>query len=167
MISLRSSETIKYGIFAGAVGGLAEVAWVSLYSALTGGDPAIVARGVTTAAAISVLLPTAPVTLGITVHMMLAVLLGLALAGLWQALALRVTGVSGLYAAALAALVLVWTTNFFVILPVVSPEFVHLVPYSVSLTSKLLFAIAAAEVLRRCVVPADVATVSVKEYPSG
>ena len=39
--------------------------------------------------------------------------------------------------------------NFFVVLPVVEPSFVHLLPYSVSLVSKLLFGVAAAETLRR------------------
>ena len=54
---------------------------------------------------------------------------------------------------AFAALAAVWAINFFVILPVLSPAFVHLVPYSVSLMSKLLFGFAAAETLRRCALP--------------
>ena len=49
----------------------------------------------------------------------------------------------------LAALAGVWAINFFVVLPIVSPAFVHMVPYAVSLTSKLLFGVAAAAVLRR------------------
>ncbi len=44
--------------------------------------------------------------------------------------------------------------NFFVVLPAVSPTFVNLVPYSVSLISKLLFGLAAAEILRRYAMPA-------------
>ena len=48
----------------------------------------------------------------------------------------------------LAALAGVWAVNFFVVLPIVSPAFVHIVPYAVSLTSKLLFGVAAAEVVR-------------------
>jgi hypothetical protein len=48
-----------------------------------------------------------------------------------------------------AALAIVWGFNFFVLLPLISPDFVHLVPYPVSLASKLLFGLAAAEVLRR------------------
>jgi len=39
--------------------------------------------------------------------------------------------------------------NFFVVLPIVSPAVVHMVPDAVSLTSKLLFGVAAAEALRR------------------
>ncbi len=48
------------GILAGMAGGLAEVAWVSLYATATGGDPASLARGVTTAAGVSALLPASP-----------------------------------------------------------------------------------------------------------
>ena len=104
----------------------------------------------TTAAGVTALIPAAPVAMGIAVHMVFAVLLGVALAGLWQVLARRDSRGSGLYAVALAVLATIWAINFFVILPVVSPAFVLLVPYSVSLTSKLLFGLAAAETLRRC-----------------
>jgi hypothetical protein len=48
----------------------------------------------------------------------------------------------------LAALAGVWVVNFLVVLPIVSPAFVHVIPYSVSLMSKMLFALAAAEVVR-------------------
>jgi hypothetical protein len=143
------SETIKFGIFAGVAGGLAEIVWVSLYAIVTGGDAAALARGVTTAAGVTALLPAAPVTIGIAVHMMLAVMLIVALAGLWQALA-RTRRAGSLYAIVLAALAAVWAVNFFVVLPAISPAFVHLLPYSVSLMSKLLFGLAAAETLRRC-----------------
>ncbi len=147
------SEAIKRGILAGAAGGLAEIIWVSLYAGVTDGNAATLARAVTTAAGVTSLLPAAPVTMGIAVHMTLAVLLGIALACLWQALASRRHGVSSRYVVVLAALAAVWALNFFVILPAISPAFVHLVPYSVSLMSKLLFGLAAAETLRRCAAP--------------
>jgi hypothetical protein len=147
------NETFKRGLLAGAAGGLAEIIWISLYASATGGDPALLARGVTTASGVTALLPFAPATLGVTVHMSLAVLLGVALAGLWQALAPRLRGVSGLYAALFMVLAAIWAMNFFVILPLISPAFVLLVPYSVSLMSKLLFAAAAAETLRRSTAP--------------
>jgi hypothetical protein len=147
---LGVSEIIKRGILAGAAGGLAEIIWVSLYATLTGGDAAALARGVTTAAGVRALLPAAPVTMGIAVHMALAVLLGIALAGLWQALARRAHGMGSRYAGMLAALATVWAVNFFVILPMLSPAFALLIPYPVSLLSKLLFGLATAETLRRC-----------------
>jgi hypothetical protein len=139
---------LERGILAGAAGGLAEIIWVSLYAALTGGNAASLARGVTTAAGVNALLPAAPVTTGIAVHMMLAVLLGLALAWLWQA-APSGFGLRGRYIGVLAVLAAVWAINFFVIMPALSPAFVHLLPYAVSLASKLLFGFAAAETLRR------------------
>jgi hypothetical protein len=120
-----------------------------LYAMVSGGNAANLARGVTTAAGVSALLPTAPVSMGIAVHMALAVLLGVALVGVWQALAPRGSGVTSLFGAMLAALVVVWAINFFVLLPVISPPFVQIIPYPVSLISKLLFGLAAAESLRR------------------
>jgi hypothetical protein len=47
-------------------------------------------------------------------------------------------------------------TGDFVVLPAVSPTLVNLVPYSVSLISKLLFGLAAAETLRRYAMPAQI-----------
>ena len=145
---LGFSEAFKRAVIAGAAGGLAEVIWVSLYAAVTGGDAAIVARGVTTAVGVSALLPASAVGMGVTVHMVLAVLLGLPIMALWQAVGRR-QGMTGGYVAVLAALAGVWAFNFFVALPAISPAFITMLPYAVSLTSKLLFGLAAAETLRR------------------
>jgi hypothetical protein len=145
---LGFDELIKRGVIAGAAGGIAEIAWVSLYAALTGNDAGMVARGVTTAVGVIALLPGEAVGTGVAVHMVLAVLLGVPVLLVWQTIGRR-QGVSGAYAAVLAALVGVWAINFFVLLPVISPPFITIVPYAVSLTSKLLFGLAAAETLRR------------------
>src|SRR5450631_153812 len=145
------NETIKRGLLVGAAGGLAEIIWVSLYAGLTGGNAATLARGVTTAVGVTALLPESPVSIGIAVHMALAVLLGVALVGVWQTLSRRDS--ISLYGFMLAALTAVWAVNFFVILPVVSAPFIGLLPYSVSLTSKLLFGLAAAVTLRRMARP--------------
>lgn len=55
----------------------------------------------------------------------------------------------------LLALTIVWGINFFVVLPLLSPyfvdlnrSFVELIPYPASLTSKLMFGLTAAVVLR-------------------
>jgi len=149
MVNRQRSETFRIGVIAGAAGGLAEIAWVSLYAGVTGGNPAVLARGVTTAAGVSALLPaTSPVMLGIAVHMMLAVMLGIVLTLAWQVRSARRDGLTSAYPFMLAALAGVWATNFFVVLPIVSPAFVYMVPYAISLTSKLLFGVAAAEVVR-------------------
>jgi hypothetical protein len=146
MTNTQRLAIIRTGIFAGAAGGLAEIAWVTLNAGVTGADPAVLARGVTTAAGVTALLPASPVALGIGVHMALAVMLGVVLAVAWQALSANRPG--NLYPFMLAALAGVWAVNFFVVLPIVSPSFVHIVPYAVSLTSKLLFGVAAAEIVR-------------------
>ena len=150
----RALETIRQGAVAGAAGGLAEIAWVTLYAAVTGASPAIMARGVTTAAGLSALLPADAVALGVTVHMGLAVTLGIALSFAWRATSLLRSQTIGLFPFMAAALVGVWAINFFVVLPVVSPAFVRLVPYSVSLISKLLFGLAASGVFHLLVAPA-------------
>jgi len=146
MIRTQQLETVRYGIVAGTAGGLAEIAWVALYAGATGGDAAVLARGVTSAAGVSALLPDSPVALCIVVHMALAVTLGIALAFARRTLCeqRRAPG----HAYPFAALAGVWAINFFVILPIVSPAFVHMVPYAVSLTSKLLFGVAAAAALQ-------------------
>jgi hypothetical protein len=142
-------EIVRRGIIAGVAGGLAEVAWVSVYAIMTGGDAAVLARGVTTAAGGGPLLPSSPVALGVAVHMLLAVTLGIALTAAWTALRNRQCSPVNPYSFMLTALAGVWAMNFFVILPLVSPGFVHIVPYAVSLTSKVLFGVAAAEAVRR------------------
>jgi hypothetical protein len=142
-------ETARLGAIAGTAGGLAEIAWVTLYAEATGGNAAILARGVTTATGVSALLPAAPMILGVAVHMTLAVTLGVVLAFTWRALSANRVRSANPYLFTLAALIGVWAVNFFVVLPIVSPAFIHMVPYAASLVSKLLFALAAAEVIRR------------------
>lgn len=148
MSGTHQLETVRYGIVAGAAGGLAEIAFVTLYAGISGGDPALLARGITSAAGASALLPSAPVMLGILVHMGLAVIVGLLLAFAWRELCEQWPSLRNPYPFALAALAGIWVLNFFLVLPIVSPAFVHLVPYPVSLTSKLLFGIAAAATLQ-------------------
>ncbi len=143
-------ETARIGAIAGAAGGLAEIAWITLYATATGGNAAMLAQGVTTAAGVTALLPAVSVILGVVVHMALAVMLGVALAFVWRALSTTSpTGSMNPYPFTLTVLASIWAVNFFVVLPIVSPVFIHMVPYAVSLTSKLLFGLAAAEVLRQ------------------
>ena len=140
-------ETVRFGAIAGAAGGLAEIAWVTLYAGVTGGNAAVLARGVTAAAGLASLFQPLSAALGVALHMALAVTLGIALAFGWRSFSYRRQAVSP-FPLVLAALAGVWVVNFFVVLPIVSPAFVHLMPYSISLVSKMLFALAAAEVLR-------------------
>ncbi|HLB81398.1 MAG TPA: hypothetical protein VJJ77_12930 [Dongiaceae bacterium] len=50
--------------------------------------------------------------------------------------------------AVIGVLIAVWAINFLVILPIVNPAFIGLLPYGATLTSKVLFGLAAASVLR-------------------
>lgn len=134
-------------------GGFAEIAWVALYAGVTGGDAAMLAKGVTSAAGVSALLPSSPAMLGIIVHMSFAVIVGLLLAFAWRELRVQWPSLKSPFPLALAALAGIWVLNFFIVLPIVSPAFVHLLPYPVSLTSKLLFGIAAAAALQCQTVP--------------
>jgi hypothetical protein len=52
------------------------------------------------------------------------------------------------YGLVILALAAVWAVNFLIVLPYINPEFVRLLPYSVTLLSKLLFGLSAATVLR-------------------
>src|SRR6185437_11671438 len=94
------------------------------------------------------LLPQSAAALGIAVHITLTVALGVTLSYTWRAVRLHKMAATGPYPFMLAALAGVWATTFFVILPIISPAFIHLVPYAVSLTSKLLVGLAAAAVLQ-------------------
>jgi hypothetical protein len=145
---MSQSRVLRVGVLAGLAGGLAEVAWVGLYGALTGADTASVARGV--AGAFSPALAAGPYAAasGIAIHMLLAIGLGLAVAGAFSAPLLR--RVDGWSKTTLVVLTLglVWTFNFLVVLPVIDPDFTTLLPVAVTLASKLLFGVGAAATFR-------------------
>lgn len=88
-----------------------------------------------------------PVLIGIRIHIALAALLGIAAAIATRSAADDLYGTT-LYGAVTAALVVVWIVNFFVVLPVINPQFVNLVPYLASFASKVLFGLAAAGTLQ-------------------
>jgi RsiW-degrading membrane proteinase PrsW (M82 family) len=144
----RSSpaDIIGRGVVAGAAGGIAEIIWIFAYASATGTDAAFLARGVTTASGVNTLVQGSSAAFGIGIHMTLAVTLGIALAFAWTALSHRWPKVSP-YAVMPAVLTGVWAINFLIILPLVDPNFVQIVPYPVSLISKLLFGVAAAVAL--------------------
>jgi hypothetical protein len=117
MSDANNLATLRTGVIAGTAGGLAEIAWVTLYAGMTGADPAALAQGVTTAAGISKLLPTdSPVALGVGVHMVLAAMLGIILVFVWQALATNRPQQANPYPLMLAALGGIWTISFFQLL---------------------------------------------------
>jgi hypothetical protein len=141
--------TIGRGVAAGAAGGVAEIIWIFVYASATGADAASLARGVTTATGINLLLQGSSAAFGLAIHMVLAVTLGIVLAFSWTEISRRWPKQFNPYAVVPVALAAVWAVNFLIVLPLVDPNFVQIVPYPVSLISKLLFGVAAAVVLSR------------------
>lgn len=84
-------------------------------------------------------------TAGLAIHLLLGAALGMALAVAWGLLPLPRSG-AATFTLALAALSVVWKLNFFVLLPLVDPSFVHRLPFAVTLASKLMFGFAVATV---------------------
>ncbi len=145
---MRNRMILRIGVLAGLAGGAAEVAWVSGYAALTGGSASLVARGVTRAVFPAIgATPWAP-ALGLALHMILAVALGVVLVATVSTPLLRHLGGWPRSTLMVAALGCVWAFNFLVVLPALDPGFLTLLPVAVTLASKLLFGVAAATTLR-------------------
>jgi hypothetical protein len=138
----EAARVLTIGVVAGLAGGLAEVAWISLYAAVTSSDAALVARGVTETLRIN---SPAPVLAGVSIHFALAALLGIAVAFAIQPL--RLAG-ARLFGATLWALAAVWAVNFMIVLPSLNPAFVEIVPLAISFVSKLSFGLGAAMCLQ-------------------
>ncbi len=148
MKSLNAVRTSGIGALAGLAGGLAEIGWVILYGAVTGAPTEPVARGV-----VGSLLPAFAASswspsLGIVIHLVLAVLLGLGLAFAFRFISSRFGAAPSEFGFAIIVLAAVWAGNFFLVLPLLNPAYVHLLPLGVTLVSKLLFGVTAAAVLR-------------------
>ena len=136
---------IAAGAAMGVAGGLAEVLVVGAYSSVAGIDAAGVAGAIATAVRVD---PGCAAS-GLAVHMTLSAALGIALLASAKASGLLRDGSASLaYAMGLLALGAIWSLNFFIVLPIVSPAFVHLLPYAVTLASKLTFAVAAVATLQ-------------------
>ncbi len=117
--NVPTTPILRTGVLLGLAGGLAEVAVVSSYEAVTGGNVSDVSTGISNAFG----LVGAPASQGLALHMLLAVGLGIGLvAGLRAA-----PGWARAYGAVpfmLSSLAAVWAINFLIVLPVVSPGFV-------------------------------------------
>lgn len=145
--SVPKTSVLKNGAIVGAAGGVAEILFVVLYSAMGGTSAAAVARGVTAAALPSMTASPWAVATGVAVHMGIAIVLGVALVAALRTLRFQ-PGSTSESAAAVLVLAGVWVLNFFVLLPQIDPSFVRLMPYEATLASKLLFGVAAAVSLR-------------------
>jgi hypothetical protein len=143
----RFGGILWVGAVAGIAGGLAEIAWVTLYGALAGTPIEPVVRGV-----VATLMPALAgsswsIPLGIVIHMSLAFALGLGLAVFVERYQRQAQAPRVEFALVTLVLAVVWAVNFLVVLPYFNPEFVRLLPHGVTLFSKLLFGLSAATVL--------------------
>ena len=141
--------TWKLVLLAGLAGGAAEVLWVTLYSSLTTTSGIMVARQVAASFWPAAAGWAAAPALGIIIHMALAVALAAAFAPFLPRFAAQYPGPKTIMMGAVAALVIVWAVNFFLILPALNPAFVTLMPYGATLLSKMLFGVTMARVFQR------------------
>lgn len=135
-------------LLAGLCGGLAEIGWISLYSAATATSAGEVAREISaTVLPTTANAPWAPWA-GAGIHLGLSLALGVAFAtALWGFTSGR-PGRSRIWASAVLVLVGVWAFNFFLLLPALNSSFATLLPYGATLLSKTLFGVAMAAVLQ-------------------
>jgi len=146
----RGRSILRAGLGAGVAGGIAEIVWIGLVAPVSTPDPTAVARGVAEAVFPSLGAGSGAVVLGLAIHMVLALVLGVALAAvLRRALPVERHGSVGEAVLVVSALAIVWAVNFFVVLPMLSPTFLTLVPLWSALVSKLLFGVVAALVFLR------------------
>jgi len=134
---------------AGIAGGAAEVAWIALYSGVTGGSAAQVATDITKTFDPALVSGSLAMFIGVGIHFGLAIGLGLAVTLLIRQSLPKLVGTMSEFALVLVALAAVWAVNFLVILPFINPSFVHAVPLGISFVSKLLFGVGAGLVLLR------------------
>lgn len=145
---MNTRNVLRVGVLAGLAGGAAEVAWVMGYSALTGASGMAVARGVTTALLPGLSGSPFAAGLGVALHMLLALGLGVAVAAAFSAPLLSRIGDWSRSTLVVITLGVVWAFNFLVVLPLLEPNFLTLLPVAVTLASKLLFGVAAAATMR-------------------
>lgn len=127
-------------VWGGLLGGAAEVVVVTLVALFAGIGGWAVAAGVSDAVWPAAFHGETAIWVGMAIHFALSFLI----AACFVPIAARIRerfGAPAVVAASAAALVCVWAMNFFVILPRVAPEFVTLVPLSVSFVSKLAFGV--------------------------
>ena len=133
-------------LLAALAGGVAQIAWLSLYSQVTAVSGMEVARQVgATIFPRAGDLAIAPVP-GIIVHLALSLALVSAFTFPLRRLRPRMRR-TAVMSSASVLLGVVWIFNFFVLLPALNPGFVTLLPYGVTLASKLLFGVAMASTL--------------------
>jgi len=135
-------------LLAGLAGGIAEILWVMMWSAVTPLQAATVAVEITRTVGPGMFAATPlAVETGLIIHLAISLVLGLVFAAVIGNRLRQQYGNPGLLAGSVMVLALIWAINFLVVLPVLNPVFVTLMPYTVTLGSKLLFGLAMGAVL--------------------
>jgi hypothetical protein len=127
--------------WAGIAGGTVEVMWVALFCVFSPLQSWLVAEEIARSFSPQIM-GTPAVAAGLIIHFALAVLVAWVFAMTllrWLGDRIDKLSVIGVSVTALAA---IWAINFFAILPLVNVEFVMLMPYAVTLASKLGFGVA-------------------------
>lgn len=137
----------RLSLLAGLVGGLMEVAWIAVLGAVTDLAAVPVARQVAASVLMTSVGGSLGAVTGVLIHLLLSVAVGAAFGAVLGLRIARGQPAGVIVAAALAVLTAVWALNFFVVLPVLNPTFLALVPASIGLVSKWLFAFGMAAVL--------------------
>ena len=126
-------------LIAGLAGGLSEIFWIGMYSAITHTGGLEISRQITaTLIPVWAGLSIAPL-LGVVIHLALSVALAFLCCTVFIEPLGRRFGHAGILPGSMAVLAGVWVINFLVILPVINPAFVTLLPFLVTLASKMLF----------------------------
>ena len=133
----------KVLVTAALLGGMAEIVWVIIYTSFSNIPAATIATQISKTFIPDITANTATITSGILIHFILSIILLFVIAkpllarlpGHWKTTPLLVL-------LSTLLLVAIWTFNFMLLLPLVNPEFVTLLPYTVSLASKVMFGIA-------------------------
>ena len=139
---------LRAGALAGIAGGVAEIAWIALYSASTGVPAEPVVRGIVVTLIPALATSSWSIALGLLIHLGLAFALGFGLAVVVRLFSRPGRAPYSAFGLVMGVLAAVWAVNFLVALPYLNPDFVRLLPYEVTLLSKLLFGLSAAIVLR-------------------
>ena len=146
MMNTRSRYSWLF--IAGFMGGLAEVVWICLYSFTANMPLSDIGRAITTTVyPHSMEFALAPV-LGLVIHMILSILLAFGFGALLWPLVERIFhNKAAVMITSIASLAVVWKVNFFLLLPIWNPEFINLLPFTVTFASKILFGLTMGTVL--------------------
>jgi hypothetical protein len=139
----------KLILIAGLAGGVSEILWIMLYSGLTESNSILVARQVTASLWPDAVEWSLAPALGIAIHLALSLVLAAILIGLLLRVSSRGAPQGMIMVTATAMLAVVWAVNFLAVLPAINPYFSTMLPYAVTLTSKILFGVAMAWVIQK------------------